>query len=115
MRHLLILAIVTMSMNVKAAKITNNDLDKVLTTIDNLCADTWCEGDYNYSFSKLECSNNNTCKLSFRIIDGDKEKMSNIKTCKLTGIKSTKDMMAKGYLTESFNEQVDQCLTNTKF
>jgi hypothetical protein len=44
----------------------------VLQLIDNICGDTWCEGDHNFSFDKIECRRGcstrpGSCKLTFRL------------------------------------------------
>lgn len=44
-----------------------------LKLIDDICGDTWCEGDDNFAFQKLNCAaptsaSPGTCKLQLRII-----------------------------------------------
>lgn len=48
----------------------------VLKLIDDICGDTWCEGDHNFSFDRLECQkgcrgSEGTCKLTFRVFSYD--------------------------------------------
>lgn len=39
-----------------------------LRLIDEICADTWCAGDYNYVFQRLTCSREaGTCTLSMEL------------------------------------------------
>jgi hypothetical protein len=47
-----------------------------LKLIDDICGDTWCEGDHNFSFDRLQCrtgcaGKGGTCKLTFRIFSYD--------------------------------------------
>lgn len=49
---------------------------KVLKLIDDICGDTWCEGDHNFSFDRLECQKAcgkqpSSCKLTFRVFSYD--------------------------------------------
>jgi hypothetical protein len=48
----------------------------VLQLIDNICGDTWCEGDHNFSFDQIECQRGcpaqpGSCKLTFRLYSYD--------------------------------------------
>jgi len=48
----------------------------VLKLIDDICGDTWCEGDHNFSFDRLECQKGcggreGSCKMTFRIFSYD--------------------------------------------
>lgn len=48
----------------------------VLKLVDDICGDTWCEGDHNFSFDRLECQKGcggraGTCKLTFRVFSYD--------------------------------------------
>jgi hypothetical protein len=47
-----------------------------LKLIDDICGDTWCEGDHNFSFDRLECQKGcagsaGTCRLTFRLFSYD--------------------------------------------
>jgi hypothetical protein len=48
----------------------------VLKAIDDICGDTWCEGDHNFSFDRLECVKGcagqaGSCRLTFRVFSYD--------------------------------------------
>jgi hypothetical protein len=48
----------------------------VLKLIDDICGDTWCEGDHNFSFDRLDCqkacgARDGSCKLTFRVFSYD--------------------------------------------
>ena len=47
-----------------------------LKAIDDICGDTWCEGDNNFSFDRLQCEKGckgqaGGCKLTFRVFSYD--------------------------------------------
>jgi hypothetical protein len=47
-----------------------------LKAIDDICGDTWCEGDHNFSFDRLECVKGcggqaGSCRLTFRVFSYD--------------------------------------------
>lgn len=47
-----------------------------LKLIDDICGDTWCEGDHNFSFEQLECAKGcrgqaGSCRLTFRVFSHD--------------------------------------------
>jgi hypothetical protein len=48
----------------------------VLKLVDDICGDTWCEGDHNFSFDRLDCrmgcaAHAGSCELTFRIFSYD--------------------------------------------
>lgn len=48
----------------------------VLQLVDNICGDTWCEGDHNFSFDQIECQQGRSvhpgsCRLTFRLFSHD--------------------------------------------
>jgi hypothetical protein len=47
-----------------------------LKLIDDICGDTWCEGDHNFRFDRLQCQkacggSAGTCELIFRVFSYD--------------------------------------------
>ena len=47
-----------------------------LKLIDDICGDTWCEGDHNFSFDRLVCrsgcgSSAGSCTMTFRVFSYD--------------------------------------------
>jgi hypothetical protein len=41
----------------------------VLSAIDNVCGDTWCEGDFDFAFKKLDCKRSTrACTFDFEYI-----------------------------------------------
>jgi len=56
--------------------LTKQEEAVVLKAIDDICGDTWCEGDHNFSFDRLECFNGcaghaGHCQLTFRVFSYD--------------------------------------------
>ncbi|MBL8919191.1 MAG: hypothetical protein JNJ54_10050 [Myxococcaceae bacterium] len=48
-----------------AAPVVGGDHAEQLSMLNELCGDTWCEGEYNYNFKKLDCPEATKCVLSF--------------------------------------------------
>lgn len=56
--------------------LTKREEAMVLKAIDDICGDTWCEGDHNFSFDRLECvkgcaGHAGSCQLTFRVFSYD--------------------------------------------
>lgn len=56
--------------------LTRQEEAVVLKAIDDICGDTWCEGDHNFSFDRLECRQGcagdpGQCQLKFRVFSYD--------------------------------------------
>lgn len=56
--------------------LTRREARTVLQLIDNICGDTWCEGDHDFSFDQIECQRGCSmhpghCELTFRIYSHD--------------------------------------------
>ncbi|HEY1088531.1 MAG TPA: GIDE domain-containing protein, partial [Archangium sp.] len=54
------------------AAFSNEQLASRVDELNELCPDTFCEGQFNYTFKKLECADEKTCVLSFTAKDQDK-------------------------------------------
>jgi hypothetical protein len=51
-----------------ANALTHAESRAALQLIDNICGDTWCEGDYDFAFRRLTCSQETgSCHLLFQI------------------------------------------------
>lgn len=58
--------------------LTSKQASKVLELVDDICGDSWCEGDHNFHFDRIECSRgcgtaSGTCRLAFRIFPYDSD------------------------------------------
>ena len=54
MKHLLLVLLFPLS--VLAQDLSPAQNRAVVQSLDNICGDTWCEGDYNWGFDKLKCN-----------------------------------------------------------
>lgn len=80
----------------------------VLKLVDDICGDTWCEGDHNFHFDRIECSRAcgnlpGTCRLNFRIFPYDSDLKTGptyARSCKISGFSgfaSLVDTAPNGY------------------
>lgn len=89
---------------------------KVLEAIDNVCGDTWCEGDYNFRFNTFICSKKtHSCELNFQFIssneEGEEEKFSAEQICRFENIREFSQLMdGKWSLNDKFYEDVTECI-----
>ena len=58
----------------KAGPYTAEQLDERMAELNELCPDTFCEGQFNYQFKKLECMDASHCALSFEAKDNEHPK-----------------------------------------
>jgi hypothetical protein len=106
---------------------TDADLAHVREEIDNVCGDSWCEGDYDWGFKRLTCSRSTaSCQFEFEAIytiwayggDGlDDQEIGKLRyphTCEIKGIHERKDIVddSGGSVTyaDSFYDKVDECI-----
>jgi hypothetical protein len=106
-----------------ANALTKQQASTVLSLIDNICGDTWCEGDHNFHFDRIECSRAcgktaGTCRLSFRIFPYDSDPKtgpSYARSCKTTafnGFASLVDTAPNGYqsLNWDYYDALSTCI-----
>ena len=82
-------------------------LNLVLAELNELCIDLWCEGDYDFTFRKLECSSETACTLSFEAAH-DETGRSTMASLALTGFGAILD--SEGYPTETFENAVNDAI-----
>lgn len=68
--------VASVSSELKRNALTRQQEATALKLIDDICGDTWCEGDHNFRFDRLECrtgcaSKPGTCELTFRLFSYD--------------------------------------------
>jgi hypothetical protein len=104
-----------------AASAAGNDLTaaqqaQALHDIDNLCGDTWCDGDYNFRFDTLTCNfTTGNCTIAIEVTypnDGADNAPWYPRSCALTGFHAYTDMVT--VLTPTFS-QVTDALNNEMF
>jgi hypothetical protein len=98
--------------------LTRAEVRTVLKLIDDICGDTWCEGDHNFRFRNLFCeSSGGTCSLMFQTAprDGANPARWRWQMCRTTGFfgfNSLVDTTSSGYpsLAESYYEALNACI-----
>lgn len=105
-------------------KKTANDLTAaqeklVLQLIDDICGDSWCEGDHDYFFAKMRCSfSAKTCTITMKIIDpaydgaAERDFWRSCKMKDVDAFTSMVDTAPNGYqsLNDSFYDKVNGCI-----
>lgn len=93
---------------------------EVIRSIDDVCGDTWCEGDYNFKFINFSCDKRTmACDLSFHFVKTDErsvETYSPVQVChfqNITNFKQLKDNNSS--LNESFYEELSECITAREY
>ncbi len=93
-----------------------NQRQQIVKVIDNVCADSWCEGDFNYEFIDFQCSRiNNSCDLIFYFIntDNDNEIKSKLQYCHFFNILKIEQVLEGGHsLNDHFYEALDACISD---
>jgi hypothetical protein len=98
-----------------AATLTSSQQRTVLQVIDNTCGDTWCEGEFNYRFTRMACDfGARRCTLSATVITYDSPAKYYPRACRITGISSYRSMIggtsSNPRLTTTFFNKVDDCM-----
>jgi len=108
--------------DVQTDPLTTSDLPKeqsavVLKLLDDICGDTWCEGEYDWHFPKIVCHfSAGTCTLTFRITDANEEPPKTYwRSCRVEGFERFEDMVEtapNGYqsLKDAFYTKVSTCI-----
>jgi len=97
------------------ASLTSAQQTIVLKAIDDICGDTWCEGDFNFEFKRLACDfSAKRCTLSANVITYDTPAKKYPRACRMTGITSFSSMVTKvgSYyeLKQPFFDKVSTCI-----
>lgn len=91
----------------------------LLTEIDNICGDTWCEGDFDFSFEQLDCNfEKGKCQFKYELIwyeyDESYEnllfKINVPAQCTLTGFNRLSDLEENQSYSEKLYESVSDCI-----
>lgn len=82
-------------------------LAAALAELNALCADTWCEGGYHFTFRKLECASAIACTLSFDATH-DESGRSTMAALPLAGFDTVLD--PAGSPTETFENAVNDAI-----
>ena len=104
-----------------ADDLSRREEKRVLRAIDQVCGDTWCEGDYNFRFKKLVCNFTlGICTLEYEAgvwpAEGEKIKFSIKKTCSVTGVSSISSLIEGASqwdeLQDAVYEQINLCISH---
>ncbi|HEX3776029.1 MAG TPA: hypothetical protein VHV51_16270 [Polyangiaceae bacterium] len=110
------------------ARSTSEDLTKnaltqkqeqtTLKLIDDICGDTWCDGDFNFGFRKLVCAKAaHTCTLTLQVFPNPgvpasaKSYWRSCKTSGFTGFSSLVNTASSGYqsLASDYYDALTEC------
>jgi hypothetical protein len=96
--------------------LTQDQRNQIVNVIDNTCADSWCEGDYDFDFIDFKChESDKSCDLVFRFIntDADVEKKSSLQNCHFLNITKLEQVLVNyNMLNVDFYETLDACISN---
>jgi hypothetical protein len=90
-----------------------------LKLIDDICGDTWCDGDYNFGFRRLTCSKAaHTCTLTLQVfpregvVSSAKSYWRSCKTPGFSGFRSLVNTAANGYqsLASDYYDGLTECM-----
>lgn len=87
---------------------------QALLAIDNICGDSWCEGEYDYKFQKLDCNaDHKLCILdveAFEWVGFDKKQLVEAKSCLIENVGGIEDIVKNEMLKIKVYEQISDCL-----
>jgi hypothetical protein len=99
----------------------------VLKLVDDICGDTWCEGDHNFHFDRIECTRDcvnvaGTCRLAFRIFPSDSDLKTgptysrSCQTSGFNGFASLVDTAGNGYqsLNWEYYDSLSACINEVE-
>jgi len=102
-----------------AGGLTRAEGQVVLKLVDDICGDTWCEGDDNFRFRKIACSpRSHSCTLIFQMFPYDTEPtLASLRSCRTTGFSgfdSLVDTSDAGFqsLASGYYEALSSCISS---
>ena len=100
--------------------LTPAEAKTTLKLVDDICGDTWCDGDYDFHFRRLTCNGPaETCTLVFQVIPRDGVASPrplfgrSCKTHGFTGFDSLVTTAPNGYqsLDQSYYDELTECVS----
>lgn len=104
--------------------LTKQEASTVLKLVDDICGDSWCEGDRNFHFDQVRCTpscgkNPGTCRLAFRVFPFDSDLVTgptyalSCETSGFTGFASLIDTAPSGYqsLNWQYYDSLSTCIS----
>jgi hypothetical protein len=109
----------------QAEELTKNALSPTqakttLELIDDICGDTWCDGDYDFGFRRLTCAKAaHTCTLTLQVFPRDgvvSSATSYWRSCKTTGFTGFQSLVStapSGYqsLQSDYYDALTECMS----
>lgn len=101
--------------------LTPREAATVLRLIDDRCGDTWCEGDYNFAFRRVTCSERSgSCTLTLQVFPREgvpasrKMYWRSCKSAGFTGYDSLVLSLDSGYSTlqEGYYAALTECISH---
>ena len=97
----------------QAATITKWQEKQVLKALTSYCANSWCEGDYDYKFKSLKCeAHADACRLGVVLVSRT-EKAHTKTECRYSPVRNFREIMADvggpESLNDGFLESLDDC------
>jgi hypothetical protein len=85
---------------------------QVLRAIDNICGDTWCEGDYNFRFQHIFCSlRAQSCRVVFQMFPHGEPRKARGAACDLKGVRAFAHLLRpSGELQDRIYNQLTSCI-----
>lgn len=106
--------------------LSNTEAATVLQLVDNICGDTWCSGDYNFSFDRIQChagcaARPGSCKLTFRMFSYDTNLETgptftrSCRTQEFTGFESlVKTLRGRQSLQPDYYDALTECIARVE-
>lgn len=116
MKVIILFFVLILSANA-AEFLTASQKAHTLTAIDNICGDTWCEGEFDFSFDKINCDDQSkTCTVWMRLYDGYEEREAGEATfsgsCTIDKLSKKEDIYKGEHLVIRFYEDLTDCITD---
>ena len=99
--------------------LTQKQQKTALKLIDDICGDTWCDGDYNFGFRLISCAKAaHTCTLTLQVFPREgvpasqKSYWRSCKTSGFTGFASLVSTATNGYqsLDQDYYDALTECV-----
>jgi hypothetical protein len=122
MNKMILIAVITISSlfaQSAMAFLTPYQADEIIQVMNNVCGDTWCEGDYEFDFKTINCSAaTQTCEIQLAVIDPTAAPVNGSlvpvaeEICNLENVKRYYDIVARGELRSHVYEQLNGCISD---
>lgn len=96
----------------KVSNVSDQGEGRVLQALDETCADTWCSGDYNFSFKRVAFDGlANSTLVEFAMFPWGLESEITDSSCVITGFSQESAILGEGgVLNVDFRSQMNACI-----